>query len=348
MNKTMLSMLAIIGVFIFSSAGLLQYDSIPKEVSKTEVENFMQKVSSLYQKNKRKSAHLARATFEQYGKLDGEYAQYTISSGYSLYCGDKPNIAKMALYSFVPEKINRSLWKQEWMASYKREAAPITGSVGLNASQYFESIGPLSNYSDKYNYKLESVFEIDYEEAYKISFNTKAAFKLKGRFSKGYLIITSKDMKLVSAELSGEILWSSIFNERVMGNLHFEYVYFDDQPFLSRVETKYKKNNIEQVSVLQIDDQNFNTFEVPQNAVFDIQILASNPVVISDNKLLDRSSLGINYTKLRLDLGSNLSLEDQYVSAEGENFWYLERPDDKRKARATQLMEEYKELFKIQ
>lgn len=347
MNKVLVLTLVVVGFFVFSSAGLVEYDSTPKEISDIEIGNFMQQVSTLYQNTKRKTPHLAQATFEQYGKLDGQYAQYTISSGYSIYCGDKSNIAKMALYSFVPEKINRSLWKQEWMESYKREVAPLTGSVGLNAIQYFESIGPLSEYADKYNYKLESVFEIEDEEVYKINFSAKTAFELKGRFSKGYLIITSKDKKLISADVSGEILWSSMFHQRVVGDMRFEYVYFDNSPFLSRAETRYKKKNIEQVTVLKIDLQNFNEFEVEQNDVFDIQALAANPIVIPDERLSDRTSLGVNFKELRLDLGSDKSLIEQYKSVKGKNYWYAEQPDESnRKARATLLLVEYKELFK--
>jgi phage tail tube protein FII len=361
MKKLFIALMTITLVFIFSNTGAFNIQETPElnlglETARGEIDlkAFMQEVALTYQENRRKTAHIAKATFEEYGKIDGHYAQYTISSRHAIYKGDKANVAKMALYSFVPEKTNKSWRRSEWLSSSRhfrkdRTDLPMNGWVGLNSHQYFELVGPFSSYSDKYKYDLKDIYWVGNEQVYKIRFNTKPDFDLKGRFTKGYIVVAVNSKRLVAADVSGELLWSSMFQERVFGQMHYEYVYHHEQPFLSSISTQYKKKKVEERTLLQIDLQNFNDFVVDLHSVFDLQLLEKNPVVVADKNLIQKASMGVDFEELRKDLGFKESLWTQYQYSAGKTFWRYSDTDkqiqSKNRENAVLLVEEYKKFF---
>jgi carboxypeptidase-like protein len=319
-----------------------------------DISVFMQEVSTVYQNNKRETAHIAKGIFEQYGKINDRYAQYTICSGYAIYFGNKEKVAKMALYSFVPEEVNKSLSREEWLhrSKYWRKRAtylPLNGSIGYNSYQFFEMAGPLSEYTEKYRYKLDSVYKVGNEEVYKVSFNAKPTFDITANFLKGHIIVYANSKRIVSADIKGELLWSTVFHERVLGEMKYDYVYYDEQPFLYLISTFYRKQNIEERTILQVDLQKFDEFEIGIYDLFDIATLAINPDVIPNKDLLKRSLLDIDFALLAKELGFSENLWQQFKLNGGKSYWQYNYSgaanDIKRKQNAMVLMEEYKKFF---
>lgn len=319
-----------------------------------DLKEFMQEVALNYQINRRKTAHISKATFEKYGKIDDRYVQYTISSGYALYYGDRTDIARLALYEFVPERTNKSFRRPEWIKSSKRfrnerTDVPLGGEIGFNAYQYFEEIGPQSSHTNQYKYVLDSVYQIGNEEVYKVRFNANPTFDLKAQFSKGHLFIYANSKKIIRAEVTGKLLWSPILHERMIGNMEFEYVYYGLQPFLFRISTQYKKKKIEERTILQIDLQKFDEVYIKDELIWYIADLADNPIISPSKELIKRAALGIDFDELQKDLGFKESLWEQYMSEKGKNYWdytYTVTDDiSERKEKAYKAMEEYKKFF---
>lgn len=359
MKKFLALALTVVFALLFSSVGainskvsLIKTDT--SQVDEIDINKFMKEVALTYNANRRISAHLATATFEAFGKVNGHYAQYTISSGHIIYKGEDANVAKMALYSYLPEKINKSWRRHQWLENSKRfrkqtTDLPMNGGVGLNSYQYFELVGPLSSYSEKYNYQLKDVEWIGEEMVYRIRFNTKAIFSLASRFTKGYLLVEASTMKVINVDVTGELLWSTMFHERVFGTMHFELVYYNSQPFISKISTRYEKKKVEERTLLKVTLQKFNSLSVNSQSALDLQLFEINPLVVPDKNLAKSSAMNVNFIELQNDLGYEESLWEQYQERGGKLYWEYNdknRSENSRgKENAVRLVEEYRMLF---
>ncbi len=323
--------------------------------SKFKISEFMLEVAEKYRERRRKRAHISRAIFEQFGKINGRYAQYTICSGYTIYFGDKEEVSKPALYTYVPEFINKSFRRNEWLESSKynrkeRTDVMLMGNVGHNSYQLFEEVGPLSKLTKKYHYKLDSVYYIGKEEVFIVSFKAKPGIGIKARSLRGQLLVYANSRNLIRANIKGKLLWSPVFHQRVSGEMQYDYVYYNGQPFLQQIRTRYEKSGVEENTILQVELQKFNEFEIGINDLFDIIALAQNPDVFPDQDLTNKSLFGIDFERLQNELGFAETLSQQFELNGGKKFWDYTQPeapnDQDRRIKAMTLMEKYKKYFR--
>ena len=309
---------------------------------------FMKEVADLYQQQKPKQAHIARARFERYTRIKGRYVEHTLCAGYLINFGERPEVARLALYAFLAQKTNKSYRHPEFLkhARFYRKRnytdLPLNGEVGLNAYLFYEATGPLS-YPEKYKYHLDSTYMSGKQMIFVIDFSSKPAFAIQNRNCRGQLAVVANSKKLLNTEVNGDFLWSKVFFKRVVGTLQYRYAYYESKPFVIYTNTYYKTKQIEEETALTVNWQRFDSLQInSNNELFDIKEFADNPVVFPDQTLYQFSLLNLDYKKIQQDLGFDESLWQQNQSFAGKLFFNKTEEDIKinsaRLDRAKQLL----------
>ena len=309
---------------------------------------FMQEVADLYRQQKPKQAHIARSRFERYTRIKGRYVEHTLCAGYLINFGERPEVARLALYAFLAQKTNKSYRHPSFLqyARFYRKQnytdLPLNGEVGLNAYLFYEAVGPLS-YPEKYKYQLDSTYMLGKQMVFVIIFSSKPAFAIQSRNCRGRLAVVANSKNLISTEVKGDFLWSKVFFKRITGTLQYRYAYYDNKPFVAYAHTYYQHKQVEEETATIVNWQRFDSLQINSNKeLFDIKKFADNPIVFPDRTLYQFSLLNLDYTKIQQDLGFAESLWQQNRSFDGQLFFNKTEEgikiDKARLARAKQLL----------
>ncbi len=310
---------------------------------------FMQEVADLYRQQKPKQAHIARARFERYTRIKGRYVEHTLCAGYLINFGERPEVARLALYAFLAQKTNKSyrhpsfLQYARFYRKHNYTDLPLHGEVGLNAYLYYEAVGPLS-YPEKYKYQLDSTYMLGKQMVFVITFSSKPAFAIQSRNCRGQLAVVANSKNIINTEVKGDFLWSKVFFKRINGDLQYRYAYYDNKPFVVYAHTYYEAKQVEEETAIAVNWQRFDSLQINSNKeLFDIKEFADNPIVFPDRTLYQFSLLNLDYQQVQQDLGFDESLWQQNQSLADKLFFNkkeesLLKVNSNKFARAKQLL----------
>ncbi len=239
------------------------------------VHKLMRKVQRLYNRNKPKKSHIARAYFRETGNYKGNYVFFYESRGYSIFMRKPWTAALFSNYKFFPEQSrisNIALGFQEEIkaiSSGKDRTNANFKDVGFsnNENNYrrFQEYGPLSKKNHrKFRYSLDSVYENNGMKYYKISF-------IKDGFQ-GFLVVNSRTMHLVETEYKTDRLISSHNKKYVQGKIKLSFLYEGGVPYLSEMESKSTDQGLTVTNYLKIISDNFSGFDVTEKEYWAINL----------------------------------------------------------------------------
>ena len=99
-------------------------------------------------------------------------------------------------------------------------------------------------------------------------------------------------------------MYSQVYLKRLDGNVKISYAYINDEPFVSGIETSYKKGSLEHRITFNVLDQNLKSFDLTRDEFWAFNAYDHNPSIYFDPS--QWNLLGVNppndYEKIRLDL----------------------------------------------
>ncbi|XOV91434.1 MAG: hypothetical protein ACFHWX_14595 [Bacteroidota bacterium] len=235
----------------------------------------------------RKSSHLAKGHFMETIMMEDTYKGYFESIGYAIYMGEhNGNVAPYTKYKYFCENTKAKI-----------ASAPSTTST-LRESLRLRYYGPFS--SNKFNYKLS---ESDPNKDYFIlkCTNKKVA---NSNFSDVFVKVSKEDLNVLEINYTTPTLFSTISNDRLKGDVRIKYTYIDGEPFVSNIETQYKKGKLIHHTTFEILEQKLETFELSKDEFWAFNAIARFPYIKYEASQWEELQIAVpdDYEKIQRDL----------------------------------------------
>lgn len=251
---------------------------INKKSSEKNANDLMRKLYEAFKKSRPKLPHIAEAYFREKGRYNGVFVFFNESVGYSIFLGNRRDAAAFSNYKFFPENTRMSNLHPIWNKKMK-EIDLIRNRVGKkeilsssdNVNQYrrFEYGGPLSKNYKKFNCKIDSSYVQNGLHYYNISFDGK-------RF-KGAISFCENNFHITKVEYETTELFSTPFDTLMRGNVSIAFNYFDNVPFVSKIETNYTFQKLSHQNTLLILAQKTKGFKLSSDQYWAFNTYAANP-----------------------------------------------------------------------
>ncbi len=202
----------------------------------------------------------------------------------------------------------------------KKDVRP-GGNSCLNTFRRIEVYGFLAkNVFKKYSFKLDSSYIFNGREVYRVSFEYNK--------NKGSIDIFSDKMHIKNINMSGAIIFSFALNERVRGRANVNFVYFNNQPYLSSIMTYYKKGKLEYYNNLLVLMQKTKGFKYSKSEYWAISGSEDNPFIKYYPAKWKSYKIGnLNRKQIEKDLATEgISLEQQFKN--NANKYFVDKPDN--------------------
>ena len=255
-----------------------------KDLVKHLEKNFVKKM--------RRSPHLAKGHFRETVTKDDVYTGYFESIGYAMYMGEKNgNVAPYTKYKFFCENT---------MA--KTETAPATTST-LRESLRFRYYGPFSNHKhSKFSFKI-----IDSEstpEYVTLKCSGKKLLNHMINFSDMYIRVDRENLQVLEVSYKTNTMYSMVFDGRLDGDVVIKYTYINEEPFVSSIETLYKKNNVVHKTFFEVIEQKLESFDLNKDEFWAFNTIDRFPYIDYNESQWDELQISLpdDYDKILNDL----------------------------------------------
>lgn len=285
-----------------------------------DVKKFIRLVVANYWKNRIEKPHISLAHYREKAKKNDKYIMFTESIGYAIYMSNKINAAPLANYAFYYKNTRKANPKTDWTIFTKNLPEPISdvlpgGDVNLNCFRMLELTGVLSKNHKKYEWSIDTFFFENNRKIYRLKF--------KSGKETGTIEIDRGDYRILQIDYFSNHLWSTAFHKRVWGKAHIEFSYYNNHPFLSFIETHFKKQDLEYWNNFSIILQKIQGFSINKNEFWAISNNSLSPFVDYSSKAWNDLHLlpDKDFSSIRNDLEYNsISLEQQYIGNSGKYF----------------------------
>ena len=252
----------------------IELDQISKELQAVTVtpladaREIFERAVSDYRRERRTSAHICRAMYQEKMVSKGDPILMIASLGFSVFAGDSGRFAPLGKQNFYCDN-TKVQFAEEWVTYGPKKSMPPLGNYSIgNFIMHVENYGLLGSKSyGEYKVKTLEVAE----EGYLLSF--------VGNGEKGTIRL-SEDFQIRKIRYQhSKKIWSSVLNRRIRGEVNISFVYFEDRPFVSRVTMSYNKmgdqHSLHYVNLIQkLDD-----FDVGTEEIVALQRYARNPYI---------------------------------------------------------------------
>lgn len=296
---------------------------IIKTKSNLKLKKFIKETILNYNNNKKQEPHIAIAHYKEKAKKNSKYIMFMESVGYSVYAGKTNNASQLSNYKFF-NKLSRAYVNHPKWKAYKKNEKNLTketinpsGGSNLNAFRYTEIYGVLSKKNiNRYKFKVDSTFFIKDDLVY--------VFNYKGNIDNGTLYVIAKNKHIIKITSNTKKYYSQAFQKRIPAELEISFSYFNNIPFISKIDAFIKYKDLTYTNTLTIKTQKFEDFKFSNKDYWSLNRYETNPYIFYDS--IKWNQLGIkedkDYYKIALDLAESTSnLENHFKKF--NNRWFF-------------------------
>ncbi|MEQ8556169.1 MAG: carboxypeptidase-like regulatory domain-containing protein [Cyclobacteriaceae bacterium] len=311
-----------IGVEAFKLKTLLLGDVVVSaKAEKVDVDSFMQEVVREYNKKKNNNTHIAYARYAETAIQDNEYIMYMESLGYTVITPIQMNAAPLTNTNFICENTRCHVLNPKWQEYAENlptdpphYVLPSQGMI-LRAFRLFEIYLLSEDRIGKYHFKLDSLYSINGEFVYAISF--------KGKGEKGDIHILDSDFQIQYARYSTNDYWSRPFDKELKAKVELYFVYLEGVPYLTSGFSSYNKGDIIHLNQYEMILQKTNEVEIDKKLYWQ---LSYPPFIIYDPekwRYFDSNWESPFYSEWKLPTLAIAEFEDEFIEASGK--WFPSR-----------------------
>lgn len=296
---------------------------IIKTKSNLKLKKFIKETILNYNNNKKQEPHIAIAHYKEKAKKNSKYIMFMESVGYSVYAGKTNNASQLSNYKFF-NKLSRAYVNHPKWKAYKKNEKNLTketinpsGGSNLNAFRYTEIYGVLSKKNiNRYKFKVDSTFFIKDDLVY--------VFNYKGNIDNGTLYVIAKNKHIIKITSNTKKYYSQAFQKRIPAELEISFSYYNNIPFISKINAFLKYKDLTYTNTLTIKTQKFEDFKFSNKDYWSLNRYETNPYIFYDS--IKWNQLGIkedkDYYKIALDLAESTSnLENHFKKF--NNRWFF-------------------------
>ena len=296
---------------------------IIKTKSNLKLKKFIKETILNYNNNKKQEPHIAIAHYREKAKKNSKYIMFMESVGYSVYAGKTNNASQLSNYKFF-NKLSRAYVNHPKWKAYKKNEKNLTketinpsGGSNLNAFRYTEIYGVLSKKNiNRYKFKVDSTFFIKDDLVY--------VFNYKGNIDNGILYVIAKNKHIIKITSNTKKYYSQAFQKRIPAELEISFSYYNNIPFISKINAFLKYKDLTYTNTLTIKTQKFEDFKFSNKDYWSLNRYETNPYIFYDS--IKWNQLGIkedkDYYKIALDLAESTSnLENHFKKF--NNRWFF-------------------------
>ena len=254
---------------------------------------FMDKAISEYNEHRRSEPHVALAHYREKATFNEKYVMFNESIGYSIFMGERENVAPFSNYKFFYDNTRMSSYAREWrprgQGAKVFEHVPLAGGTVLRSLRVLETNGLLEprNFESflkppRFRYQLDSTYHINGKLVYRIHFSP-SVFNPRST-QEGTIDVFEENHRIYKIEYSCTDIWSTIFHERTEGEVSLEFQYYNEQPYLSSGSASYKKNDYNHSINFNVLLQKFDEFELDKEEFWSLNAYAIRPFIEYDPK----------------------------------------------------------------
>lgn len=296
---------------------------IIKTKSNLKLKKFIKETILNYNNYKKQEPHIAIAHYKEKAKKNSKYIMFMESVGYSVYAGKTNNASQLSNYKFF-NKLSRAYVNHPKWKAYKKNEKNLTketinpsGGSNLNAFRYTEIYGVLSKKNiNRYKFKVDSTFFIKDDLVY--------VFNYKGNIDNGILYVIAKNKHIIKITSNTKKYYSQAFQKRIPAELEISFSYYNNIPFISKINAFLKYKDLTYTNTLTIKTQKFEDFKFSNKDYWSLNRYETNPYIFYDS--IKWNQLGIkedkDYYKIALDLAESTSnLENHFKKF--NNRWFF-------------------------
>ena len=319
-------------------------------------DKLINKVINKYQKKITKNAFITKGHYHERSKLKGEYLMFTEGLGYLVSLGYNYIIPRGNL-SFLSTNFKKSDRKKEWISLRKHlyNNTPVTKQTDfqpgykslLSCFRRFEIKGPLSKKCEL-DYRFEKQTKIINGEKtiYKISFSPEKIESAEQRYYEGIFYVDSKTLEIRKIVLQVAPVYSHPFHQWInKAKLKIDYKSYNNKYYISKLESYYKKENIEHWVVFKTLKDKIYNLKLSKKYKKHSEIYNVNPLVKYEEKEWDNCNLTKfkDINKIRKDLENNISIEEQFIKNSGKPFYISKFSGHKKFDKKMEIIYKYME-----
>jgi len=296
---------------------------IIKTKSNLKLKKFIKETILNYNNNKKQEPHIAIAHYREKAKKNSKYIMFMESVGYSVYAGKTNNASQLSNYKFF-NKLSRAYVNHPKWKAYKKNEKNLTketinpsGGSNLNAFRYTEIYGVLSKKNiNRYKFKVDSTFFIKDDLVY--------VFNYKGNIDNGILYVIAKNKHIIKITSNTKKYYSQAFQKRIPAELEISFSYYNNIPFISKINAFLKYKDLTYTNTLTIKTQKFEDFKFSNKDYWSLNRYETNPYIFYDS--IKWNQLGVkedeDYYKIAIDLVESTSnLENHFKKF--NNRWFF-------------------------
>ena len=296
---------------------------IIKTKSNLKLKKFIKETILNYNNNKKQEPHIAIAHYREKAKKNSKYIMFMESVGYSVYAGKTNNTSQLSNYKFF-NKLSRAYVNHPKWKAYKKNEKNLTketinpsGGSNLNAFRYTEIYGVLSKKNiNRYKFKVDSTFFIKDDLVY--------VFNYKGNIDNGILYVIAKNKHIIKITSNTKKYYSQAFQKRIPAELEISFSYYNNIPFISKINAFLKYKDLTYTNTLTIKTQKFEDFKFSNKDYWSLNRYETNPYIFYDS--IKWNQLGVkedeDYYKIAIDLVESTSnLENHFKKF--NNRWFF-------------------------
>nr|WP_298989634.1 carboxypeptidase-like regulatory domain-containing protein [uncultured Polaribacter sp.] len=296
---------------------------IIKTKSNLKLKKFIKETILNYNNNKKQEPHIAIAHYREKAKKNSKYIMFMESIGYSVYAGKTNNASQLSNYKFF-NKLSRAYVNHPKWKAYKKNEKNLTketinpsGGSNLNAFRYTEIYGVLSKKNiNRYKFKVDSTFFIKDDLVY--------VFNYKGNIDNGILYVIAKNKHIIKITSNTKKYYSQAFQKRIPAELEISFSYYNNIPFISKINAFLKYKDLTYINTLTIKTQKFKDFKFSNKDYWSLNRYETNPYIFYDS--IKWNQLGVkedeDYYKIAIDLVESTSnLENHFKKF--NNRWFF-------------------------
>ena len=296
---------------------------IIKTKSNLKLKKFIKETILNYNNNKKQEPHIAIAHYREKAKKNSKHIMFMESVGYSVYAGKTNNTSQLSNYKFF-NKLSRAYVNHPKWKAYKKNEKNLTketinpsGGSNLNAFRYTEIYGVLSKKNiNRYKFKVDSTFFIKDDLVY--------VFNYKGNIDNGTLYVIAKNKHIIKITSNTKRYYSQAFQKRIPAELEISFSYYNNIPFISKINAFLKYKDLTYTNTLTIKTQKFEDFKFSNKDYWSLNRYETNPYIFYDS--IKWNQLGVkedeDYYKIAIDLVESTSnLENHFKKF--NNRWFF-------------------------
>ncbi len=296
---------------------------IIKTKSNLKLKKFIKETILNYNNYKKQEPHIAIAHYKEKAKKNSKYIMFMESVGYSVYAGKTNNASQLSNYKFFNKLsrayVNHPKWKayKKNEKNFTKETINPSGGSNLNTFRYTEIYGVLSKKNiNRYKFKVDSTFFIKDDLVY--------VFNYKGNIDNGILYVIAKNKHIIKITSNTKKYYSQAFQKRIPAELEISFSYYNNIPFISKINAFLKYKDLTYTNTLTIKTQKFKDFKFSNKDYWSLNRYETNPYIFYDS--IKWNQLGVkedeDYYKIAIDLVESTSnLENHFKKF--NNRWFF-------------------------